>query len=75
MARDAISSALRSQALALAAVAAIACPATARGATHNVDAGNPACNDTTGAPFCKIQAAINAASAGDRIEIAAGSYI
>jgi predicted outer membrane repeat protein len=75
MARDAISSALRSQALALVAVAAIACPAIASGATRNVDAGNPACNDTTGAPFCKIQAAIDAASAGDRIEIAAGSYI
>jgi len=61
--------------MALVAVVAIAYPAIAKGATHNVDAGNPACNDTTGAPFCKIQAAINAASAGDRIEIAAGSYI
>src|SRR5215469_8593468 len=61
--------------MALAAAVAIAYPAIAKGATHNVDAGNAACSDTTGAPFCKIQAAINAASPGDRIEIAAGSYI
>ena len=64
MARDRISSTLRSQALALAAVAAIASPVMAKGATHNVDAANALCNDTTGAPFCKIQAAIDAASAG-----------
>ena len=61
--------------LLLAAAAMIGLPAMALGATLKVDNGNSACSDTKGAPFCKVQAAINAASAGDRIEIAPGSYI
>jgi predicted outer membrane repeat protein len=71
----AISSVLRMRAMLLAVAVATVFPAMAEGATRNVDAGNAACNDTAGAPFCTVQAAINAASAGDRIEIAAGSYI
>ena len=43
--------------------------------TRNVDQGNAACNDSSGTPFCTVQAAINASSARDVIVIAAGSYI
>jgi hypothetical protein len=55
-------------------LAASALPAIAHGATRSVDAGNAACSDTKGTPFCRVQAAIDASAAGDRIEIAAGSY-
>lgn len=72
---DTISCAMRARAALLAATVAILFPAIAQGATHNVDAASAACDDTAGAPFCTIQAAINTATAGDRIEIAAGSYI
>ena len=75
MAPDTISCAMRVRVALLAATVSILFPAMAQGATHNVDAASAACNDTAGAPFCTIQAAINAAAAGDRIEIAAGSYI
>jgi predicted outer membrane repeat protein len=75
MAPDTISTALRVRRAVLAATVSILFPAMAQGATHDVDAASAACDDTAGAPFCTVQAAINAASAGDRIEIAAGSYI
>src|SRR5262249_46076247 len=54
MAPRAILPTVYSQAMALAAVVAIAFPTMAEGATHNVDARNAACNDATGAPFCKV---------------------
>src|SRR5687768_7629524 len=75
MAPDTISTALRVRRAVLAATVSILFPAMAQGATHDVDAASAACDDTAGAPFCTVQVAINAASAGDRIEIAAGSYI
>lgn len=75
MASDTNSAATRARMTLLAAIASILFPAMAEAATHNVDAANAACSDTAGAPFCTIQAAINAASPGDRVEIAAGSYI
>ena len=71
MAPDTISCAMRVRVALLAAMVSILFPAMAQGATRNVDAASAACNDTAGAPFCTIQAAINAATAGDRIEIAA----
>ena len=50
-------------------------PASATGGTTwYVDINDGACNDVTGAPFCTIQAAINAAYTGDTIEVAAGTY-
>jgi hypothetical protein len=67
--------ALRTRMTLLAAVASILIPATAEAATRDVDKASAACSDSAGTPFCTIQAAINAASPGDRIEIAAGSYI
>jgi predicted outer membrane repeat protein len=75
MAPDTVSAATRVRAALLAATVSILFPAMAEGATHDVDGASAACDDTAGAPFCTVQAAINAASAGDRIEIAAGSYI
>jgi len=38
------------------------------GATLNVDNSDPGCSDTTGTPYCTIQAAITAASSGDTIQ-------
>jgi predicted outer membrane repeat protein len=75
MTPDTISRALRVRAALLAATVSTLFPAMAHGATHDVDAASAACSDTTGTPFCTVQAAINAASPGDRIEVAAGSYI
>lgn len=75
MVSDTIYTAPRARTILLAAMAAIFFPAMAEAATRNVDKASAACSDTTGTPFCTIQAAINAASGGDRIEIAAGSYI
>jgi predicted outer membrane repeat protein len=75
MAPDTISRALRVRAALLAATVSILFPAMAHGATRDVDAASASCDDTAGAPFCTVQAAINAASPNDRIEIAAGSYI
>src|SRR5262245_3669432 len=75
MASDTVSAAMRVRAALLAATVSILFPAIAQGATHDVDKASAACDDTAGAPFCTIQAAINAASPNDRIEIAAGSYI
>ena len=43
-------------------------------ATSDVDNTDPSCNDTTGTPYCTIQAAIDAASNGDTINVAAGTY-
>jgi len=42
-------------------------------ATLDVD-NTVACNDTTGTPYCTIQAAVNAAIAGDTINVATGTY-
>lgn len=75
MSPDTVRPATRGRAAMLAVLVLILSPAMAEGATRNVDKASAACSDTTGAPFCTIQAAINAASPNDRIEIAAGSYI
>ena len=75
MASNTMSAATRVRAALLAAIVSILLPTIAHGATHDVDKASAACNDTTGAPFCTVQAAINAASPNDRIEIAAGSYV
>jgi hypothetical protein len=40
----------------------------------SVDNSDPACSDATGDPFCTIQAAIDAAIAGDIIYVYPGSY-
>ncbi|WP_217992536.1 hypothetical protein, partial [Longimonas halophila] len=42
--------------------------------TLTVDGGNASCDDVTGGPYCTIQAAINSASSGDNIDVAAGTY-
>lgn len=47
----------------------------AQATVRNVDNGDRHCKDTKGTPFCTVQAAINASSARDVIQIAAGSYI
>jgi predicted outer membrane repeat protein len=75
MGSDTTYPAMRVRAALLAAMASILFPAMAEGATRDVDKASASCDDTAGAPFCTIQAAINAAGPGDRIEIAAGSYI
>jgi predicted outer membrane repeat protein len=75
MTPNTVSAARRARAALVVAAASILFPAMAHGATRNVDKTSAACDDTAGAPFCTIQAAINAASPNDRIEIAAGSYI
>lgn len=48
--------------------------ASVQGATFQVDGSDPGCSDITGAPYCTIQAAINAAASGDTINVAAGTY-
>lgn len=54
---------------------AVVVPASAiAGTTLYVDINDAGCNDITGAPYCSIQAAINAAITGDTIEVAAGTY-
>ena len=46
----------------------------ATNATLYVDNTNVACDDTTGAPYCTIQAAINVTNSGDTIEVADSTY-
>ncbi len=46
----------------------------ARAATLNVDQNDGSCSDVGGTPYCTLQAAISDASAGDTINIAAGTY-
>ncbi len=43
-------------------------------ATLYVDINDPGCDNTGGAPFCDIQAAIDAASDGDKIKVSRGTY-
>src|SRR4029453_10855019 len=74
MISDTVFAAPRVRAALLAATVSILLPTMAHAATRNVDKASAACDDTAGPPFCTIQAAINAASPNDRIEIAAGSY-
>lgn len=47
---------------------------TAWAATLYVDGANPSCDNTAGAPYCSLQAAINAASSGDTIMVSNGIY-
>jgi hypothetical protein len=63
-------------ALRAAAVAAAIAGAAAAQATWYVDAGHPGCpgSGTPGDPFCTIAAGIAAASPGDTIEVAPGTY-
>src|SRR6185312_11512567 len=58
--------------LVLAAALVLSAPATAA-ATLQVNNG-PGCSDAMGTPYCTIQAAVNAASPGDIINVAAGTY-
>lgn len=58
----------------LALVMSLLVPSAALAATRNVDRANAACNDVTGTPYCTVQAAVNASSAGDIIAIGVGSY-
>ena len=48
--------------------------APAWGATLAVDQGDAGCNDATGAPYCTIQAAIDDANPGDKVNVRRGVY-
>ncbi len=50
------------------------CPGALAAETLRVDAQAGNCSDTGGAPYCHIQAAIDRASPGATVEIAAGVY-
>jgi hypothetical protein len=43
-------------------------------ATRLVDKSDPACSDSSGAPYCTIQAAVDSAVDGDEIQISADLY-
>src|SRR5262245_30989436 len=63
--------------LLIAALAATLIAAPARvvhAATLQVDIQNKECNDTSGQPYCSIQAAINQIGFDDTITVAAGQY-
>lgn len=60
---------------------AVACAGTllvgvevATSAVLNVDGGDAGCDDIIGAPYCTIQAAVTAATAGDTVSVAPGIY-
>jgi len=40
----------------------------------NVNVTDSSCDDSTGIPYCTIQAAVDAAASGDTINVAAGTY-
>ncbi len=50
------------------------CPGALASETLRVDAQSGTCSDTAGAPYCRIQAAIDRAPPGATVEIAAGVY-
>ncbi len=59
---------------ALLGLWALLCPGALAAETLRVDAQAGNCSDTGGAPYCHIQAAIDRASPGATVEIAAGVY-